>query len=225
MLSSSFAMTPAVVKRKLRLVPTSRVSEELLSKTSSRQDFIRIIPNPGYRPNSMKNVPKATPTTSATSGATLRPPYAVCDPRKVQILQQQMQQAALANGTGAFGGANKPFSRSNSHNADLNSLDGSDANAQSDSTGQQPPKPYLKLSSSNMSKQRFKKFNYASVNVSCICFCLSPIFAPIIILFSFRTRTRRVWAWRTMFQTRSSTRSCSCATRWCLCASRPCCPS
>jgi len=165
MLSSSFAMTPAVVKRKLRLVPTSRVSEELLGKTSSRQDFIRIIPNPGYRPNSMKNVPKATPTTSAATGATLRPPYAVCDPRKVQILQQQMQQAALANGVGAFGGANKPFSRSNSHNADLNSLDGTE-NAQSDSTGAQPPKPYLKLSSSNMSKQRFKKFNYASVNVS-----------------------------------------------------------
>ena len=163
MLSSSFAMTPAVVKRKLRLVPTSRVSEELLSKTSARQDFIRIIPNPGYRPNSMKNVPKATPTTSVT-GALLRPPYAVCDPRKVQILQHQHQQQMLM----ANGGSTKSFSRSNSHNSELNAL-GGDGNGDGASTdnanAQMPPKPYLKLSSSNMSKQRFKKFNYASVNV------------------------------------------------------------
>lgn len=157
-------MTPAVVKRKLRLVPTSRVSEELLSKTSARQDFIRIIPNPGYRPNSMKNVPKATPTTSA-SGLLLRPPYAVCDPRKVQILQhQQQQQMLMVNGGNA-----KAFSRSNSHNSELNAL-GGDASGDSSSgdtgSAQMPPKPYLKLSSCNMSKQRFKKFNYASVNVS-----------------------------------------------------------
>lgn len=157
-------MTPAVVKRKLRLVPTSRVSEELLSKSSARQDFIRHIPNPGYRPNSMKNVPKATPTTSAT-GVLLRPPYAVCDPRKVQILQhqQQQQQMLLANG-----GSAKAFSRSNSHNSELNALGGDvtgDSNSADSAGVQMPPKPYLKLSSSNMSKQRFKKFNYGSVNV------------------------------------------------------------
>jgi hypothetical protein len=58
MLSSSFAMTPAFAKRKLRLVPTAKISEELLKKSVARQDFIRIIPNPGFRPNSMKNVPK-----------------------------------------------------------------------------------------------------------------------------------------------------------------------
>jgi hypothetical protein len=58
MLSSSFAMTPAFAKRKLRLVPTAKISDELLKKSVARQDFIRIIPNPGFRPNSMKNVPK-----------------------------------------------------------------------------------------------------------------------------------------------------------------------
>lgn len=172
MLSSSFAMTPAVYKRKLRLLPTSRISEELLRKCSARQDFIRIIPNPGYRPNSMKNVPKVSTTVSAT-GMTLNPPYAVCDPRKLQLLQHQQ---FLGSNAGAAAG--KPsFQRSNSQQG---SLDGQENTTGEDSAvleggcesnSAPPPKHYLRLSSSNAgSKQRFKKFDYTSTNVCTLYF-------------------------------------------------------
>lgn len=175
MLSSSFAMTPAMAKRKLRLVPTSRISDELLSKTSARQEFIRIIPNPGYRPNSMKNVPKASATLSA-SGATLRPPYAVCDPRKLQILQQQQAAAQKLTTGGGMGGMGPGSNNSGSTGGGLalqrtNSRQG-DGNDSADEGGftpaaspNCPPKLYLKPSSSNQSKQRFKKFNYTTFNV------------------------------------------------------------
>ena len=185
MLSSSFAMTPAVVKRKLRLVPTCRISEELLSKTSARQEFIRSIPNPGYRPNSMKNVPKASATLSA-SGTPLRPPYAVCDPRKLQILQQQQAAAQKLAAAGGFAGPGAGYNsagsaggshalqRSNARQGDGN--DSADENGSvSGSPAHLPPKLYLKPSSSNQSKQRFKKFNYTAFNVSTIfliTFCI-----------------------------------------------------
>ena len=166
MLSSSFAMTPAVVKRKLRLVPTSRISEELLSKSVSRQDFIRIIPNPGFRPNSMKNVPKAAPSVSASNGASLNPPYAVCAPRKLQLLQQQYAQMASLNSTGAAGSA---LQRSGSRQNSLDSLGAANAGEGPEgkvSTKLKPLKHYMRPSSLNCgSKQRFKKFDYASVNV------------------------------------------------------------
>jgi hypothetical protein len=177
MLSSSYAMTPAVVKRKLRLVPTSRISDELLSKCSARQDFIRIIPNPGFRPNSMKNVPKAAPTVSTVNGATINPPYAVCDPRKIQILQQQQAQMTGLNapggggGSGPGAGSGRPgLPRSNSRQDSLDGLGsgGGDASSAGSAGGAISivPKHYLKPSSLNSaSKQRFKKFDYASVNV------------------------------------------------------------
>lgn len=92
----------------------------------------------------------------------------MCDPRKVQILQQHAaQQQALQQQAGGGGGGSSGkhhLSRSNSHNADLNSL--SDSAEAASGNEAALPRAYMKCSSSNMSKQRFKKFNYASVNVS-----------------------------------------------------------
>jgi hypothetical protein len=180
----------------MRLLPTCKLSAELQAKASDpgrHETFVRHIPNPGYLPNSTRNVPKAAPTVNAV-GVTLNPPYEIGDPRKLQLVQQQQQQlgaagAAVGGGLDAgavssnaylygAGGVSGTAALTDSHGfaaSDL-SADGSAAALQDVSEqdgggtslsglGLVPPKLYMKPSSSNLSKQRFKKFDYGALNV------------------------------------------------------------
>jgi hypothetical protein len=188
-----------VLKRKMRLLPTCKLSAELQAKASDpgrHETFVRHIPNPGYLPNSTKNVPKAAPTVNAV-GVTLNPPYEIGDPRKLQLVQQQLGAAGAAIGGGldagalssnaylyGAGGVSGTAALTDSHGfaASDPSADGSAAALQ-DASGQDgggggggggtslsglgvvPPKIYMKPSSSNLSKHRFKKFDYGALNV------------------------------------------------------------
>lgn len=51
-LSSSFASTPRVVRAVLRRPPPRRPATGLLEKAAWR-DYLGVIPNPGYEPNSL----------------------------------------------------------------------------------------------------------------------------------------------------------------------------
>jgi hypothetical protein len=125
---------------------------------------------------------------SSVNGATLNPPYAICDPRKLQLLQQQLgvlgASGGAAAGAGTTAGLNAAIaagivrsgSRQGSHD------EGPDFGGYGAAGGEgnagtvayvAPPKHYLRQSSLlTGSKQRFKKFDYTTVNVSCNCVSL-----------------------------------------------------
>lgn len=151
-LSSSFASTPHVLKKRMQLGGARQISEELLAR-STRHDFIGIIPNPGCAPNSMIY------TLPGRSVA-----YANCDPRK------QQDNANLA----AFGSSNRldkwgALTRS----PGMGGMDGSSSPVPSGglllppvSGGATVPPQYRLQRSAQVGKQqRYLKYNYWTNNV------------------------------------------------------------